>query len=633
MQNTTRHFIFSFLAIIFCLFYTSVAAQINCKCNDINQQQTDELIVGNDSVSILSAVNKLGKSNDIGCQFFSFSLQAQHLLSKKKPAEALVIIQKQEKLIESSSCKDELQIELYLNYAGHYKVSQNYENLSLYAFKALELAETRNDKFSQFKAIIFIVHLFTRQNEEEKNWDYVKKGEKIVLGLPDNYTTAANYNWLAFEYERKFTLTERHTLLDTSLMYAVKAKEAALKLNDYTEIVRSYRVFESYAYNNGDLNKAIKYIDSAISFSSQIKISANPASLYFAKAWDYLDLKDYKEAERWQDTSLYYAIKLEGRSPATMSLYGEAAKLYETTGNLSKSYATFKMYEHIKDSVFKIQRSEKINELEQKYNKAKNEKTIKELSQQKRIYLLLALACLFAVTAIAFFLRQQKLKHRKDILETEQRLNRARMNPHFFFNALTTLQKFALRDNDGQALASNLSKFSNIMRETLESTYKEYVTVEQEMEFLNKYLEVQKIRFPKTFSYEVNADASLETDDILIPSMILQPFVENSIEHGFAGIDYPGNVTIKFKTSGKEVLIQINDNGKGLATTAKENLPAEQAGNEHISRASQIIKDRIYLLNIKLKTKAGFSIDNDISGKGVVVKIHLPLLYKSQQKA
>jgi LytS/YehU family sensor histidine kinase len=212
------------------------------------------------------------------------------------------------------------------------------------------------------------------------------------------------------------------------------------------------------------------------------------------------------------------------------------------------------------------------------------------------------------------------------------------MNPHFFFNALTTLQKFALRENDGQAMASNLSKFSNIMRETLESTYKEYVTIEQEMEFLNEYLEVQKIRFPKTFSYEVMAAKDMEVDELLIPAMIIQPFVENSIEHGFAGVDYAGNVSVLFEKENKELLIKITDNGKGLGTTIKENGSGGQAANEHISRASQIIKDRIYLLNIKLKTKAGFSIENvpnlpgNAQASGVLVKIHLPLIYRELQK-
>ena len=198
------------------------------------------------------------------------------------------------------------------------------------------------------------------------------------------------------------------------------------------------------------------------------------------------------------------------------------------------------------------------------------------------------------------------------------------MNPHFFFNALTSLQKFALSDGNGEAMASNLSKFSNIMRETLESTYKEYVSIEQEMDFLNEYLEVQKMRFPTSFTFEINAANDVEIDDVLIPSMIIQPFVENAIEHGFSGIDYAGKMSVDFKKNDKEILIEIMDNGKGLHTLPKEN-------NEHISRASQIIKDRIYLLNIKLKTKAGFSIDNH-HNKGVIVKIHLPLLYKSELK-
>ena len=147
------------------------------------------------------------------------------------------------------------------------------------------------------------------------------------------------------------------------------------------------------------------------------------------------------------------------------------------------------------------------------------------------------------------------------------------------------------------------------------------MTVEQEIDFLNEYLDVQKIRFPKKFTYDITASKELEANDIMIPAMIIQPFVENAIEHGFTGIDYPGNINISFGAAGKDLQIEIIDNGKGLLHGIKEN-------NEHISRASQIIKDRIYLLNIKLKTKASFSIDNGSDGKGVVVKINLPLLYK-----
>ena len=98
--------------------------------------------------------------------------------------------------------------------------------------------------------------------------------------------------------------------------------------------------------------------------------------------------------------------------------------------------------------------------------------------------------------------------------------------------------------------------------ETLESTYKEYVTIEQELEFLNEYLEITKIRFPQTFRYEVTAADDVETDELLIPSMIIQPFIENSIEHGFAGIDYPGEVVVHFSKKNTGLLVHITDNGK-----------------------------------------------------------------------
>ncbi|MBC7874695.1 MAG: histidine kinase, partial [Ferruginibacter sp.] len=279
----------------------------------------------------------------------------------------------------------------------------------------------------------------------------------------------------------------------------------------------------------------------------------------------------------------------------------------------------------ITDSIRNVEKTKQVTELERKYSQAKNEKTIEELAQQKRIYLLLALAGLFGLAALAFFIRQQSLKNKQKILEAEQRLNRARINPHFFFNALASLQAFALQENDGKALASNLSKFSHIMRETLESTYKEYITIEQEKDFLNEYLELQKMRFPQKFTYAITMDGNIDEDDMMLPSMILQPFVENSIEHGFSGISYPGNVTLQFSKEANDLLITITDNGKGLVTAVKEQ-------NEHISRASQIIKDRIYLLNVKLKTRARFSIDNNEVGKGVVVKIHLPVLYKHDVK-
>lgn len=591
-----------------------------CACPGYDENKIKDLRRAKDSAGTFAAIQQFNSTGITDCQIKALSAEIEYRLTFKQVTAVPPLLEKQEKLLEKSDCTGEHHLQYYQNQSYYCKITQEYEGLSKYAFLMLELAEKEGDVKKELTAIDFIVFLFSRQKQDEKNWDYVKRAEKLIYKDGGKNSTANNYNWLAAQYEKKYATTLRLSALDSAVAFAAKAKELAGNSNDNIEMMKAFRIYEAGSNHRNEYKKAILYIDSALLYLNKLKILTNPSSLYFAKAWDYMELKEYSEAQRWMDSSMYYAEKFEGRSPATMTVYKEAARLFEKAGNTTKAYQVFKMYEHIKDSTFTLQRTEKINELEQKYNKTKNEKTIRELAQQKRIYLLLALAGLLGTAAIAFFLRQQALRHKKNILETEQRLNRARMNPHFFFNALTALQKFAVTENNPQAMASNLSKFSNIMRETLESTYKEYVTIEQEMEFLNEYLEVQKIRFPQAFSYEVSAAKELDIDELQIPAMIIQPFVENSIEHGFAGVDYPGRVTVQFEKEPEGLLVKITDNGKGLGGPAKET-------NEHISRASQIIKDRIYLLNIKLKTRAGFSIDNNPHG-GVLVNIHLPLLYK-----
>ena len=614
----------SFLCFSFFLNYS--VSQSDCQCTRITQQQTDGLISNFDSTAIHQTIRKLRLGGDKTCQVLSYNIEVDYLMAKKNLSAALPAIQKQEKLIFSLPCKKELLIHSYLNYATYNKSTQNYEALSNYAFKALKAAETLKDQQKELKAIALIVFLNTRQNQNEKNWNYVKRAEKIILTLGADYTLATNYNWLAFEYEQEYSTKGRRGLMDSSVMYSAIALKAALKRRDHFEITRCFRVLESNAVSKQDYKSAVRYADSAIFHLKKIRTPMNPAALYVTKALDYADLKNYMEAQRWIDTSIYYAEKMEGKTPATAAVYGQAAQIFEKAGNLPRAIATMKIYNQMKDSVFTQERLVKINELEQKYFREKNENTIKDLASKKQFYLFLAIAGLLGIAAISFFLRQQALTYKKNILEAEQRLNRARMNPHFFFNALTALQKFAVTENNPQAMATNLSRFSNIMRETLESTYKEYVSIEQEMEFLEEYLEVQSIRFSQAFSYQIKADHDLEVDELLIPSMIIQPFVENSIEHGFSGIDYQANIQVEFKKDDKNLLILISDNGQGIRGVPKEN-------HQHVSRASQILKDRIYLLNLKLKTRAGFHIDNDVSGKGVIVKINLPLLYKNQTQS
>jgi sensor histidine kinase YesM len=207
-------------------------------------------------------------------------------------------------------------------------------------------------------------------------------------------------------------------------------------------------------------------------------------------------------------------------------------------------------------------------------------------------------------------------------LEKEQRLNRARMNPHFFFNALVALQVLALRTNDGRSIAVYLSKFASIMRQILESTYMEYVSLAQEKAFLEKYLDLQSLRFPSTFEYTITVADGLDSEHMMLPPMLIQPIAENAIEHGFRQKDRQNKLQIRFiATNTKQLILEVEDNGQGL------DQQLEQKKN-HLSRASQIIQDTLSILRQRHHCNAHFTIANKPEG-GVIAQIFLPLILKA----
>ncbi|MBL0358647.1 MAG: hypothetical protein IPP72_18075 [Chitinophagaceae bacterium] len=373
-----------FLIPIFFTCLKTTQAQTNCECKTANEKQFDQLNQRSDSESVYLLINTLKNNGDKNCTVSAFNMEIEYLLHQHRLDSMFASVKAQEKIIEALPCRNALIVNAYLNYAGYYSAKDDYEQLSKFAFKALETAEEENDKKHQLKAITYIVYLFTRQDQDAKNWDYIKKAEKIIQTLEEDYTAAAHYNWLAFEYENKYTLTERPALLDSAIMFATKAKKIAERYNDYEQLVRCFRIFEACAYHRSDPGKALANMDSALFYAKKSNVPANLASLYLSKAWDLIDLKQNAEAIRWQDTSIFYAEKYQHGSPASMKIYSEAVQVYEAAGNLQKAMDAFKKYDHLKDSLFTIQRTGKINELEQLYEKNQRRRRSKSWRRRKR---------------------------------------------------------------------------------------------------------------------------------------------------------------------------------------------------------------------------------------------------------
>jgi Histidine kinase len=617
MSSHDKKLRFFILPVILLFLHSGIYSQSKCECPEysILKSSQERSAAGNKS-----AQQKLLSSTHTTCKAKGYEWAAIDHLEEKKFDTAEIYFQKAEKLYRETGCADSILLTTYKYWAQLHYTKGDFPKAQEYTFKLLQSTESSGNPHEIAACYTMIAQLFNQTGQAEKGILYTRLAIPFLNKIENPQKKADILFKLSKRYLWHYQDTKTNTSLDSSELFSYQQLEIAKRINRKSSIAVAFSNLQGIAYEKKDWRKALRLLDSSFTYTDSDNYD-NLGTNYYDKADLFIELKEYREATRMADSSMYYR-ELDGNPAYIAELYDLIlSRIAKETRNFEKAYEYKELGRSITDSIKNAEKARQVTELERKYSQAKNERKIEELAQQKRVYLLLAVAGLLALVALTFFIRQQSLKSKQTILETEQRLNRARMNPHFFFNALSALQSFALLENDGKILASNLSKFSHIMRETLESTYKEYVTIEQEKDFLNEYLELQKMRFPTKFSYEIKIGEGLDGDELMIPSMILQPFVENSIEHGFTGINYPGHVSVQFRKVAKDLQITITDNGKGLAMSVKEN-------NEHISRASQIIKDRIYLLNIKLKTRARFSIDSNTEENGVTVNIHLPLLNK-----
>ncbi len=220
----------------------------------------------------------------------------------------------------------------------------------------------------------------------------------------------------------------------------------------------------------------------------------------------------------------------------------------------------------------------------------------------------------------------EKVELEKNLRSSMLTSIRAQMNPHFFYNALNTIQSFIFSDEKRNA-STYLVKLSKLTRLILEMSAKEAISLDEEVEALKLYLELEKMRFQQDFEYEIKIGSGVDTDLLKIPSMIVQPYVENAIKHGLLHKKGFKTLSIEFIRINGNLCITIDDNGIGRAKASELN----QAKKEHHnSFATEANSKRIELLNKERDTSIGvFYIDKqDDTGEpaGTTVIISIPLI-------
>lgn len=210
-----------------------------------------------------------------------------------------------------------------------------------------------------------------------------------------------------------------------------------------------------------------------------------------------------------------------------------------------------------------------------------------------------------------------------DLAASQLTALRAQMNPHFIFNALNSVQQFILQGNAYEA-NRYLSRFSKLQREILNNSDQHFISLEKEREMLEIYLELEQLRFDENFSFSIRIDDNIDPDDMKIPPMIVQPFVENAIWHGLMPKEGEKHVDIHFSlVNDQELRCQISDNGIGREASSK----LRSTGKEHRSRGLALVYERLDILQKQFKHPFEVSILDRLNDQGEVsgtqVTLHL----------
>ena len=196
----------------------------------------------------------------------------------------------------------------------------------------------------------------------------------------------------------------------------------------------------------------------------------------------------------------------------------------------------------------------------------------------------------------------------------------SQMNPHFIFNSLSSIQEFVLA-NETEKVLDFLSEFAGLMRQNLENSMVPHITLSNELQFLNTYLKLEKARFNHIFTYEVRLKVSTP-ENIMIPPMLIQPYLENAIIHGLRKSTRPGHLILEIVEINNLICCTIQDNGIGRekASTIK--------GKHHRSVAMSNIEARLELLKMEFGgDEFSVTVEDLLEGDesaGTVVKLSLP---------
>ncbi len=318
----------------------------------------------------------------------------------------------------------------------------------------------------------------------------------------------------------------------------------------------------------------------------------------------------------------------------------DLSKSYEMKGDLSSSLKLMKEIKSLNDEFDRIKIKREVAKIESRKLLKIKEQQISNLKQEnqkiglaiinsRKFNYFLGTFLLITISIVLFYAHRNRVKFHQineELSLSRMKSLRSMMNPHFLFNSFSTLQNHILKKENNKA-NEYMTEFSGLIRKVLETSDSIYTSFNKEIELLKSYVNVEKGRFQNKFEVFFDVDNELVKLDPVIPSMIIQPYIENAIVHGFVALDNKHMLLLSFKKLDKTIKCIIKDNGIGRKKA--EILKGKNNNISHLSVATRNTRDRLRILSKIGNETASVKINDlyDESGEasGTEVIITLPV--------
>lgn len=503
-----------------------------------------------------------------------------------------------------------------------------------YNHEALKLAETIEKPSLGLRRSIAVSlnsmgNIYLLLKQYDLAIERFKKSQEIENSINNQLGLAINYQNIGYAKDAQGKTEE-------ALEYYQKSIAINNKINNtFGKIICNSSIANIYIKQNKPkdaINLLTKNFDAVVKLGNKEYLSY----YYVSLGWAQSKLKLFSDAEKNLNKGLEIAKKHNFTSAISYAL-SHLSELYQFKKDYKTALKYYKLSDEFESKTSSERNIQYVNDLIIKYDSDRQNNEIKSLAKQnqiaqlqliknRNIWILILVTLTLLLATLYFLYRQRLFEKEKRILTLEQEVLRTQMNPHFIFNALNSIKHYII-NNEQKNAVHYLNKFSKLVRKILESSSVKEVTLKEELETVDLYMNIENIRFSNEIQFEIKVDNSLDLSAVKVPPLVLQPFLENALWHGLSSKKGDKKIVLSvFKPSKDFIQIEIEDNGIGRKASA------EIKSNKIINRKSigiELTKERLH--NFIKGFKNPFSLtfndlkDGNQNALGTKVALKIPL--------